>query len=107
MDFNLYQKNDKTILVELINDKEEPLDLTGAVLKFVVENVNKEEVIVKENIDISIVNAVNGECQLKLTTEDTDLPIGKYDYELMVIDSGEDRMTGLQGELTILKSIVD
>lgn len=107
MDFNLYQKNDKTILVNLINDKDEPLNLSGAILKFVVENVNKEEVIVKDNVDITIVDVVNGECQLKLTREDTNLPIGKYDYELMVIDSGGDRMTGLQGELTILKSIVD
>ena len=105
MNYEVYQKNNFKIPINVVDEEGEVFDLSGASLFFVISN-NQESVIVKSNNDeISVIDEDSGQIEVDLSATDNDIAVGSYRYELLVIDVLNNRYTALKGEYNVLKSI--
>ena len=105
MNYEVYQKNNFKIPINIVDEDGNVFDISGATIYFVISN-NQESVIVKSNNDdISVTDAVNGALEVDLSATDNDIAVGSYRYELLVIDVLNNRYTALKGEYNVLKSI--
>jgi len=80
--------------IEVINeDTEAPVDITGAVIYFTVKKSSSEsdlEALIYKEIS-GHTDSINGKSRLDILSTDTDLPIGRYLYDLVIVFPQGDR----------------
>ncbi len=98
MDVTVYQRNDKLLQVTIM-DGAEPLDLTGCTVRYAASAAGLNKIG-------TVTDAPSGQVEIDLTSADTDIPIGAYVHELLVIDVEGNRYTAMTGRFTVLRSII-
>ena len=88
-----------------IEDNDGTLNIQGFDIYFKVKDGNERKFLKTLEDGITIVDAENGKVEVFLTKEDTDIDVGRYTYELLVIDSEGNRYTAKQGGFRVLRSI--
>lgn len=80
---------ERTIYVK--NKDGSPYNLTDCSIFFTVKkdsdltDTNDDDAVIKKSV--AIINAVNGEAKLSLTTIDTDIDADNYYYDFQIVDS--------------------
>lgn len=80
--------------IEVLDEETEaPVDITGAVIYFTVKksssDSDQEALIYKEILEHT--DSVNGKSRLDILSTDTNLPIGRYLYDLVIVFSTAER----------------
>ena len=103
----LYRSNDRVLAISAQDSGGVAIDITGASLFFYVSKSNGRQVIFEKSVGngITVVDAVGGEIEIEITNADSDLVVGDYHYELLLVDVDGNRYTVLQGTLEITHSI--
>ena len=102
--YEINQKNN--ILLKLtIEDDDGTLNIQGFDIYFKVKKAGNRKFLKSLEDGITITDAVNGKIEVNITAGDTDIDVGRYTYELLVIDSNDNRYTAEQGGFRVLKSI--
>ncbi|MEI8390459.1 MAG: hypothetical protein WCG23_11320 [bacterium] len=80
--------------IEVVNeDTDSPVDITGAVIYFTVKKSSSEsdaEALIFQEITAHT-DSINGKSRLDILSSDTDLPIGRYLYDLVIVFPAGDR----------------
>jgi len=98
----MYQRNDKILAVTILDENDEPLDLTGATIHFVVESIGIHK---KTGDGIKVID-VKGQIEIEITNADTDAPSGNYSFEILVVDVEGHRYTVATGIFSLYRSLV-
>lgn len=100
----MYQGNSKKIFISVIDDDNQPLDLTGCTIRWGVRKKEKstDNLVLKETPDITTSDNL---ISIELKPSDTSgLPGGKYYHECKIIDVTGNASTVSVGMLTIDRS---
>lgn len=91
-----YQNTDIVLKINLLDDADLPLQLTGMALKF--SFINGTKIIFAKEIGtgIQVTSYPEGKVEATLTAEDLSLPSGEYTVELLVTDPDGRRFLALQ-----------
>ncbi|MDI6872587.1 MAG: hypothetical protein QME79_14785 [Bacillota bacterium] len=103
---SIHRRNDRVLVISVQDESGAPLNLGAATLAFVVKSPS-QVVITKSTSSggIIVTDALNGKCEITLTSIDTDLAPGDYNYELLVTDLAGRRYTALEGLLVVQPSL--
>ena len=104
MIYEVYQKNDLLLDLQLQDENGDDINLQGADIYFKVVEGNTVHFIKNLEDGITVTNASEGKMEVNITADDTDIDAGRYSYELLVIDELNNRYTAKQNGFRILKS---
>ena len=104
MIYEVYQKNDLLLDLQLQDEDSNDIDLSGSDIYFKVVEGNTVYFIKNLEDGITVTNASEGKIEIDITANDTDINAGRYSYELLVIDELGNRYTAKQNGFRILKS---
>lgn len=99
VDYVVVRHDNRTLEFDLTNDDDAPLNLVGATVNFIVDDLFTRAVDVDES---------SGEAALKLEYDDTDgAPDCRrsYRYEVQVTEADGDRFTPQRGRFTVLPDL--
>lgn len=99
------RKTSETIEV-VFSDDNQPIDLTGYTLFFTVKRRLTDTDVVMSYETSSHTDPEQGESQIVLTQEDTDIPVGNYYWDLILIKNNI-RFGTEYGTLEITPSVKD
>ncbi len=91
-----YQNTDIVLKINLLDDADLPLQLTGMALKFSFINGTKTMFTKELGAGIKTISCSEGKVEVTLTAEDLSLPSGDYVAELLVTDPDGRRFLALQ-----------
>jgi len=107
IDLQLVKKDTKTYTIN-IDDNGTPVDISGWSIYFTVkrsyEDTDEEAIISKSTVFPSNANSVAGIGYLSLTSDDTDVELGNFYYDMKFVDTSY-RETFLRGKFNIIPSI--
>lgn len=106
---DIHRGRDKTFEVETRDESRHLLDLTGAIVTFMVKesvkDADEDAKITKSSTvqgEIVITNALGGLCEVHLVPSDTSsLPVRRYVYEVKIKTSDGKEYTGVMDEFVI------
>ena len=104
MIYEMYQKNDLLLDLQLQDEDGADINLQGADIYFMVVESNTVYFTKSSEDDITVTNASEGKIEIDITADDTDIDAGRYSYELLVIDELNNRYTAKQNGFRVLKS---
>lgn len=109
-DFSLCKGDSRQITVTVKDQNGTVINLTGATIRWVLLNPARATLLYKDNTPskgITITDAVNGLCSIKIDTKDTqNLSAGSYSHEARVIDSNGNSSRVFKGTITVEDSNV-
>lgn len=108
-DFTMYSGDTKDVLVQVLDENNLIVDITGATIKWqVAQNTEPTTPILTKTTasGIDIVDGESGLFQINLTTSDTASLSGKYYHEAQVTELNSDISTVMAGIMTILPDLV-
>ncbi len=107
MSFEVYQRNDLLIPITIKDEEGNVLNIAGCSLFFVVRNGDGEEPVIQKSIGngITVIDAGQGEIEVKILNQDTDIPLRYYKCELLIIDLDGNRYTGLKEGFNVKESL--
>jgi len=104
----IHQRNDRILPYQLQDETGQPINLDDAhQIVFVISTHPVRKRVIEKHINegITIVDAPNGRIEIELTSVDTDISTGVYQYELLIVDIDGHRYTVDTGLLEILESL--
>lgn len=102
----IYRRNSRVLNLTVTDEADAAVDLTGCTVHWVVCDAVGTALIEKSmGAGITIENAAAGQIRIDLAPDDTDIPPGTYQHELLVIDENGNRYTALAGQFTVLPSL--
>lgn len=101
-DFNMYAGDSKDIVVTIVDEENNPLDLTEASIKWVMKNKNTS--VIKDSTNGASVDGST--LHIKLEPEDTINLSGVFAQQGRIVDALGNVSTVFVGKITILKSLV-
>lgn len=112
MEIEIYQRNDVIIYATLRKSDGTPYNLSSSNFNYIFEVENDKgtvEIIKTEsNGGINVSNDVGGVIRIMLDRNDTDIPKGEYNYELVILDNDTGiRETFVSNTMIVNKSIID
>lgn len=98
----MFQRNDLVVRVT-IKLEGLVLDLEGFQIVFKVD----EKIIKTIGDGITVTDQANGEIEIEITSEDSNIAVGAYTTELLVKDITTKRYTTSTGRMNVIKSIIE
>jgi len=103
-DYEVHQGVDKILPIN-ITDDDEALDISGASLIFTVKNEEEEVIRKTESDGITVLDEDNGQIEISINGEDSNIAKGIYIYELLLVDASDNHYVALKGDFHIKESI--
>lgn len=83
-----------------------PLDITGATLVMTVKRSLSDDAVITKTVTAHT-DAEAGETTVTLSPTDTDLPLGKYFYDMQISGGTVSKKTVLKGTLEIVWQVTE
>lgn len=105
--FEMFSGNTRVLKVNVLDQDEAVVDLTGATAEFIFAKRAGHEAIFSKTVGSGIVitDAANGLLEVTLAPADTETLSGAYYHELEVTDAGGRKTTVLFGTATVRRNV--
>lgn len=104
-DLTITQGDEKAYNLSFDNG-EGAVDITGATVKMTVKRTLNDEPII-EKVVTEHTDAENGKSLITLTADDTDVPLGKYYYDIQISGGELPKKTISKGKLEITWQVTE
>ena len=105
-DILFYSGDSRNLVITVTNADNEPVDLTGASIEWILINQNNAVLTKSVGLGITINNPTGGQFTIALTIKDTRPLSGTYQHMARVTTSNENSSIVLTGTINVTKAFI-